>query len=219
LTARWVDLLLVTYPIPDRLLEPRLPPGCSLDRYQGAALGSLVAFDFVDTKVGGIAWPGFTDFPELNLRFYVRGPDGARGVCFIREYVPSRLVAWIARGLYNEPYRAVPYRKDGAAHLLAVGGREHRIAWHSDGEPFVPEDSSLAHFLKEHQLGFGVDRRGARTTYRVEHPVWRIWPRVEPRLEVDFALLYGEEWRFLGDLEPLSVVHAEGSAIAVHPLD
>ena len=34
---------------------------------------------------------------------YVRH-DGDRGVCFIREYVPGRLVAKLARLIYNEPY-------------------------------------------------------------------------------------------------------------------
>ena len=125
LTARWVDLLLVTWQVPDALLLPHLPVGVTLDRHEGRALVSLVAFDFVDVRVWGIEWPGWTRFPELNLRFYVRA-GGRRGVCFIREYVPTRVVAAAAHVLYNEPYRRVPYRKDGAAHVLRCAGREHR---------------------------------------------------------------------------------------------
>ena len=221
LRARWQDLLLVTYAVPDALLADRLPPGMTFDRlpgYEDRALVSLVAFDFLETRVLGVPWPGFVDFPELNLRFYVRdaeGGTGKRGVCFVREYVPSSLVAGIARTLYNEPYVGADYVKDGADHVLDVGGREHRIGFERSGEPGTPPEDAVAHFLKEHEWGFGVTRGGSRLVYRVEHPVWRVWPAVEARLDVDFALLYGEEWGFLNEQAPVSTVLAEGSAIAV----
>ncbi|HTG49386.1 MAG TPA: DUF2071 domain-containing protein, partial [Gemmatimonadales bacterium] len=77
--------------MPDEALAPHLPPGLALDRWEGHAFVSLVAFDFLDTRVGGIPWPGFTAFPEVNLRFYVREGD-RRGVVFIAELVPSRMV-------------------------------------------------------------------------------------------------------------------------------
>ena len=111
-----------------------MPVGLDLDRWEGSALVSLVAFDFVDTRVWGLPWPGFVGFPELNLRFHVR--DGQRrGVCFVREYVPSRLVSWLARTLYNEPYHGVRYRKEVGAHVLTVGHRDHCITWTCSGAP------------------------------------------------------------------------------------
>ena len=78
-----------------------------LDRYDGSPYVSLVAFDFLETRVGGIPWPGFTSFPEINLRFYVRDGD-RRGVCFVREIVPKALISFIARALYDEPYVTAP---------------------------------------------------------------------------------------------------------------
>src|SRR5438270_9254567 len=105
LTAHWSNLCLLTYAVPPSLLAPRLPRGLELDMRDGQAFVSLVAFDFLDTRVLGIPWPGFRHFAELNLRFYVhRGAE--RGVVFVREFVPQLLVAWIARLLYNEPYQA-----------------------------------------------------------------------------------------------------------------
>lgn len=214
LTARWVDLLLVTWRVPDELLLPHVPAGAELDRHEGSALVSLVAFDFEDIRVGGIAWPGWTRFPELNLRCYVRAGT-RRGVCFIREYVPSRVVAAVARLLYNEPYYRVPYRKDGSAHVLRRAGQAHRVAWERSGTLYVPAADSLEHFLKEHDLGVGRQRDGRILAYRVEHPVWRVWPDVRATLDVDFAALYGDAWRFLGDAVPLSTVAAEGSDVRV----
>ena len=214
LTARWLDLLLITWEVPDSLLLTRLPPGLTLDRWKGSALASLVAFDFAETRVLGVRWPGLVRFPELNLRFYVRQGE-QRGVCFIREYVPNPLLAGAARLLYNEPYRAVPYLREGQAHVLEVANRQQRIDWDVSGDLFVPPVDTPAHFLKEHSRGYGRSRTGALLSYRVEHPVWRVWPRVTPRLDVDTGKLYGPEWAFLANRAPFEVTAAEGSAVAV----
>ena len=167
LTATWSNLFLSTYAVPPTLLEPRLPPGLSLDLRDGQAFVSLVAFEFLDTRVGGIAWPGYRDFAELNLRFYVRSGN-ERGVVFVREFVPQRLVAWLARSLYNEPYRAAPFtatRSDGAdthamTYELAWAGRAHTISVTADASPFRPAEDSAEHFFKEHRWGFGTTRAG-----------------------------------------------------------
>jgi hypothetical protein len=53
------------------------------------------------------------DFDEVNLRFYVHrntGNEIRRGVVFIREVVPKRAIAAIARGAYNENYIALSMR-------------------------------------------------------------------------------------------------------------
>src|SRR5437773_7057925 len=156
LTARWSNLAIVTWEVPPALLEPHLPAGLELDRRGGAAFVSLVAFDFLDTRVLGVPWPGFRNFPELNLRFYVR--HGAeRGVMFVREIVPSRLVAWLARGLYNEPYVAAPLRSTvwdepdrlRIEHRLYWAGRWHSIVATGAKPAFRPEEASTEHFFKE----------------------------------------------------------------------
>src|ERR1700759_5170164 len=107
LTAQWRHLCLITYAVDPARLLPYLPPGLELDTVDGEAFVSLVAFDFLDTRVLGIPWPGYRNFPEVNLRFYVRRGE-ERGVVFVRELVPARLIAWLARWLYNEPYAAIP---------------------------------------------------------------------------------------------------------------
>ncbi len=218
MTARWADLLLLTWAVPDALLLPHLPSGVELDRHDGRALASVVAFDFEDIRLFGVRWPGWTRFPELNLRFYVRAGE-RRGVVFIREDVPSRVVEAVARLLYNEPYRRVPYRKDGRGHVLTAGGREHRIGWEPTGVPVVPPVDSFAHALKERECGVGRLRDGRTRLYRVEHPVWRVWPDVRVTLDVDFAALYGQPWAFMNTAPPLATIAAEGSAVRVFPLE
>ena len=51
LTARWQNLFLATYPVPPAWLEPRLPSGLTLDLRNGDAFVSVVAFEFLETRV------------------------------------------------------------------------------------------------------------------------------------------------------------------------
>jgi uncharacterized protein YqjF (DUF2071 family) len=225
LTAKWHNLFLATYQVPAALLEKRLPPGLSLDRRDDdGPFVSLVAFQFLGTRVLGIGWPGYRDFGELNLRFYVRQGE-ERGVVFVREFVPQRLVAWMARLLYNEPYLAAPISADvteapdeiRAHYCLRFGGRDNHI--HVTGaRPAVrPDPESLEHFFKEHRWGFGRTRSGQGIRYEVAHPTWDVYPVREHRLDFDFAAVYGPEWGFLGQAVPYSTVLAAGSDIAVYP--
>lgn len=224
LTAEWRNLFLATYAVPPALLQPRLPPGLELDTRDGYAFVSVVAFEFLDTRVLGVPWPGYRDFAELNLRFYVhRGAE--RGVVFVREFVPQRLVAWIARTVYNEPYLAAPLsteRRDGPDRLtmtyrLRFAGREHVLEVTGGKPAFRPAETSDEHFFKEHHWGFGRTRRGAGLRYRVEHPVWDVYRVQGHRIDLDWAAVYGPEWEFLGKAAPVSTVFAVGSAVNVYP--
>src|SRR5579875_2320892 len=115
LTAEWRKLIMAQRAVKPKLLMPYLPRGVELDLYhppQGEArcYVSLVGFLFDRVRVKGIAIPWHTRFEEINLRFYVkrREPDGSvrRGVVFVREFVPRRAIAWVAKGIYEEPYAA-----------------------------------------------------------------------------------------------------------------
>jgi uncharacterized protein YqjF (DUF2071 family) len=222
LTARWTNLILATYAVPQELLRPRLPPGLDLDLREGQAFISLVAFDFHDTRVLGVPWPGYRNFPEINLRFYVRHGD-ERGVVFIRELVPKRLVAWLARLLYNEPYLAAPMtsvvREDAASltveHRLTFGGRAHTLTATGRKPAIRPDAASVEHFFKEHRWGFNTARDGRTVRYEVRHPVWDVYPVSRCQVDFDWAAVYGAEWAFLGDAEPYSTVLAAGSAVSV----
>lgn len=224
LRAEWRRLCLLTYAVEPARLEPFLPPGLELDLRDGQAFVSLVAFDFLRTRVFGVPWPGYRDFPEINLRFYVRQGE-RRGVAFLREYVPRRLIAWMARLLYNEPYRYAPMqsstrRDEGGLeihHSLRVGGREHTLRVRAESEPCADDPSSEAHFFKEHSWGYGTSRRGGLITYEVRHPVWETYAVRDFDLAWDWGLVYGDAWADLGEREPVSILLAEGSAVAVSP--
>lgn len=224
LTAEWRNLFLATYAVPPSLLKPSLPPGLELDTRNGDAFVSLVAFQFVNTRVLGVAWPGYRHFPELNLRFYVRH-DGERGVVFVREIVPLHLVAWLARAIYHEPYRVAPLTSHcqenedtrTMGYRLTWAGGEQVLRVTGRKPAFVPDAASVEHFFKEHHWGYGRTRRGQALRYEVAHPTWEVFPVQEYHIDFDWATVYGPQWDFLSKAEPMSVVFAVGSAVAVYP--
>ena len=225
LTARWRDLCILSYAVDDGLLRDRLAPGLELDRLRGRAFVSLVAFDFVETRVRGVAWPGLRAFPEINLRFYVRRGE-KRGVMFVREYVPSVLVSAVARLRYNEPYRAASMRSvvTGAGdtvraeHTITAGGRAHTIRVEAVAHARTPGEDSDEHWFKEHRWGYGVSRRGRLLEYEVIHPVWEVRDVRRVEVDVDWEALYGPGWGALGGRAPDSAVMAVGSGVEVHPV-
>jgi uncharacterized protein len=240
LTAQWRDLVLVTYRVGADLVAPRLPAGLEPDRLPGDAADvaylSLVAFRFVDTRVLGIPVPLHRDFPEVNLRVYARTTDppgtpeaGRRGVFFIAEIVPRAMISTIANLVYHEHYRTMPLTveardtDDGHRELhcaIEDGDRTHTLRARGRRPPIETATDGLEHFFKEHEWGFSTDGEGQRVTYRVAHPVWRVFPLSPSHLELSwrFGELYGDPWQALDDLEPFHVAFAEGSEIAVYPL-
>lgn len=225
LTAHWRHLINITYAVDPVLLLPHLPPGLELDKRNGRAFASLVAFDFLKTRLRGIPVPFHTNFPEINLRFYVRKGE-ERGVVFIKELVPRYCIAMVANRVYNEPYEVARMRSRSqihaqqlqVEHVFRYKGRRHRLAVRAKVATMVPEEDSVEHFFKEHSWGFGRTHKGDLLRYRVEHPVWAIHPLTGPaEVEVDFGQLYGKEWNFLNHATPYSSLLAEGSAVRVYP--
>src|SRR5260221_8749845 len=135
LSAEWRDLVMLNYAVEPRLLNRYVPPGTSLDSFDGKTYVSLVGFRFCSTKIlGRIPVPFHTDFDEVNLRFYVRRKDWGgdrRGVVFIAEVVPKRAIAATARLLYGENYRCLPMR-----HNLKVEGLNNAFEyqWRAEGQ-------------------------------------------------------------------------------------
>ena len=224
LTARWSNLILLTYPVPEGLVRQWLPRDVEPDLVEGHAQVSLIAFDFLDTRVRGRRIPGFVDFPEINFRTYVRQGD-RRGVVVLRELVPSPLAAAVGRLRFNEPFRSAPMESRTASlgDELVV---EHRWRW-KEGRHFVrvtadqsfdpaPSDGPVQDLLGR-RWAFGQTRHGEPMVVRVEHPPWALRRVRTVDFEVDFGALYGPEWADLNQRQPASTHLAVGSAVSIFP--
>jgi uncharacterized protein len=227
LTTRWTNLVLANYRVPPRLLLPHLPPGSELDTPDDAPdlhLLSLVAFHFAETRVYGVPLPTAQGFPELNLRFYVRKGD-QRATVFLREYVPVPLVTLGARLLYHQPYflatiaHQVRVEPDTISVYTRFKHRQHsgELAVQARNAPYTPAPDSHEHFLKEHYWGFDRTPDGNSFRYRVDHPVWRVFPVESARVTINPGVLLGGEWETLDWQRSLhSVLFAEGSEATIY---
>ncbi len=227
LTAQWRDLLMLNYAVDPALLAPHVPAGTTLDLWKGEALVSVVGFRFVDTRVLGVPLPGHRDFEEVNLRFYVRreAAEGVRrAVVFLRELVPRRAIAWVARAWYNEPYRALPMRHSvterASERSVRYEWREGRawtgVAARTVGESSPLEPGSEAEFITEHYWGYTRQRDRGTVEYEVAHPRWRVWPALDAALSGDIAATYGEVFAPALASRPRSAFVADGSPITVY---
>lgn len=227
LTAEWRHLAMLNYPVERELLDPHVPPGTVLDTYQGKAYVSLVAFLFLNTRVFGVPVPLHTDFEELNLRFYVRrfsGEEWRRGVVFIKEIVPRRAIAAVARLLYNENYCALPMshqvqlRDPGIEvdYRWQHGDKWNTLRASAERAPILPQPGSLEEFITEHYWGYVVQKDGACLEYQVEHPRWRVWRTSHAVLDCDVAGLYDPKYAPFMSVPPASAFIADGSPVTVY---
>lgn len=231
LTARWESLVLLNYDCPSELLEPLVPRGTELDPWQDSHVISLVGFRFLNTRLRGVAIPWHRSFEEVNLRFYVRtsGPDGSnrRAVVFVRELVPRRAIAAVARLFYNEPYSAVPMSHDVALDPEHGGFASyswvHRSHTHSmRAECSGPADdlapNSEAEFITEHYWGYTPQRNGSTLEYEVQHPPWRVWTADQASYHPPASTaLYGPDFSAVLMGTPRSAFVAVGSDVSVLP--
>ncbi len=225
LTAEWRHLAMLNFAVDPRLLEPLVPVGTELDFHHVQTFVSVVGFMFLKTRVLGLPIPRHRNFEEVNLRFYVRRqtPEGwRRGVCFVRELVPRRAIAFVARVFYGEPHLALPMRHSIAEDLHEIsaeyrwkraGGWE-TLALSAANELRDSAPDSHEEFITEHYWGYTKRARGT-SEYQVEHPCWRFRSGTKWNFDADVASLYGAQFVETLSVEPFSAFIAEGSAVTV----
>ncbi len=229
LTARWESLVLLNFECPREVLEPLVPEGTELDTWRDVDLVSLVGFRFVDTRLRGVGVPCHRTFEEVNLRFYVRRrhTDGSlrRAVVFIKELVPRRAIAVVARLIYNEPYsrvamgHEVSLDKDSggsAAYSWVHRGLEYGLRARVTGPAAPPVPGSEAEFITEHFWGYTKQRGGGTSEYRVDHPSWLVWDAAASSYESPpTETLFGPRLSEVLRAEPTSTFIAVGSEVSV----
>jgi len=227
LTAEWKKLIMANYPVDPSALRPLLPVRTELDYWAGDAYVSLVGFQFREVKVRGMKIPFHTNFPEVNLRFYIRYKEGTewrRGVVFIREIVPLPAVSLVANTLFRERYISLPMRHEDVfdSESLKVRyqwkykGRWNHLAVVASGRSEALRSGSQEEFITEHFWGYAHAGADRTSEYQVAHPSWEVYPVREWGIDCDFGKLYGSAFAGLVGREPQSVFLAEGSEIEVY---
>ncbi len=225
LTAEWRKLAMANYSVAPQILKKYLPEKTVLDTWNETCYVSLVGFMFLNTKVKGIPVPFHQNFEEVNLRFYVKHNDNGewkRGVVFIKEIVPRAMLSFVANTLFGEHYITLPmqhrWEETHESRLVEYQwGKNLRHSFNviAQRQPQEIETDSEVEFITEHYWGYTQLKEGRTSEYRVEHPRWKIYEVKNHTVKVDFGKLYGEDFAFLNEQQPLSVFLAEGSEIIV----
>lgn len=226
LSARWENLIMANYAVNPEILNRYLPNGVELDFYHDKTYVSLVGFMFKETSLFNIPIPFLGTFEEINLRFYVKRVEGdsiKRGVVFINETVPYKLVAWMANKLYKEHYIAIPTKNNIDINNLSKSIRYqwkmdnlwNHIAVNTAKESTQMLPGSIEEFIFEHYYGYTKIHHQLSQEYKVNHPRWLVNNVMEYDIHCDFKAMYGNDFVFLNDQQPDSVIFAEGSPVTV----
>ena len=222
LAARWSHIILLTFEAPEDLIRRSIPSGAEPDRWNGRTHVSLVALQMLDIRIKGWRIPGFTAHPQVNFRTYVR-VAGEPGVWFIRQLVPSRLIAAVGRLRYGEPFWPAPIRSR-VVNLPSEVRAEYGVGpaalgWHVSvtgaRAELVPPPASSEHYFLERGFACRARSDAGLSVFRVGHPAWAVRHILAVDYRLDFGSLYGAEWEFLNRAQPVSVVFSVGSEVAV----
>lgn len=226
LDAQWRKLLMANYEVSPEILQKYLPYKTELDTWNNRCYVSLVGFLFVETKVLGIKFPFHTNFEEVNLRFYVRYNDNGiwkRGVVFIKEIVPKFMITLVANTVYKENYATHACKHEiteSNSELFVKYSWKSRSGWNhlqatADNQAQAILPDSEEEFITEHYWGYARYSDKKTNEYEVTHPRWNVYPVKDYQIQCNFSELYGQDFAFLKDTIPASVLLAEGSEIAV----
>jgi hypothetical protein len=176
----WANLAFLHWPVPADALRAKLPHGLELDTHDGTAWLGIVPFEMRDVHPGGMpAVPTTRDFPEVNVRTYVRH-NGRPGVWFASLDAASLLAVIGARMTTGLPYfHARMSSRADAAGVTYVSDRRaaraprasFRSRYAPVGDVFRSEPGSLEHFLTERYSIF-LERASKLVRLDVEHVPW-----------------------------------------------
>ena len=226
LSAEWRKLIMANYEIDQGVLRKYLPAKTELDVWDNKCYISLVGFMFLNTRLRGIQIPFHSNFPEVNLRLYVRyksGNDWKRGVVFINEFVPKFAISFVANNLFKEKYITYPMKhKWEFGDKLTVGyywkknNKWNRIEATASANSCELEQGSKEEFITEHYWGYSSINKNKTGEYQVDHPRWCIYPVEQYSIDCDFDSLYGNDFAYLNHSRPASIFLAEGSPVTIY---
>jgi uncharacterized protein YqjF (DUF2071 family) len=209
---RWSDLAFLHWPIEPDVLRPRIPPGLELDTFAGTAWLGIVPFRMEATRVRFTpALPGASEFPELNVRTYVRA-GGRAGVWFFSLDAASPVAVRGARTLFNLPYFDADMSASTSGCSTSYRSRRtHRGAppaefaarYEPIGQVSRPEPGTLDHFLTERYCLFNRDRSGNLGFIDVHHLPW---PLQQAAVTIERNTMAAAAGVTLPDVPPLAHV-------------
>ena len=104
LIHEWSELSLAHWRYPTAEVQRLLPAGVTVDTFDDSAWVGLVPFHCTIRPHGLPRAPWLSSFPEINVRTYVRGPNGEPAVWFVTLDAARLGAVLIARAMYGLEY-------------------------------------------------------------------------------------------------------------------
>jgi uncharacterized protein YqjF (DUF2071 family) len=182
MTQTWHDLLFAHWPIDAGALREHVPSEFDLDLFDGTAWLAIVPFHMTNVAPRGVpSLPWISEFPELNVRTYVRVSERP-GIYFFSLDAGSTLAVQAAKSLLNLPYySAAMHVAPNAGSIEYDSRREHgstaaslSARYRPVGAPFKAISGSLEYFLTERYCLYNLDHRDRPYRLDIHHPPWSL---------------------------------------------
>jgi uncharacterized protein YqjF (DUF2071 family) len=122
----WRNLTFLHWRYPPGVIARLLPSSLELDTLDGAAWIGLTPFLLTGLRPPLLpSLPWISRFPETNVRTYVRGPDGERGIWFFSLEAARFAAVAGARLLYGLPYRWAQMTVSAKPDLVEYASRRY----------------------------------------------------------------------------------------------
>ncbi len=186
----WQRAVFLHWPADYDELRKFVHPELEIDLFEGQPWVSMVAFDMVRVRPRNlIPFPPLSNFPELNVRTYLRSGDKT-GVYFLSLEAGKRGSAWFSNKVSGLPYRfSRMSRDDRSYHSRNTPQNEHFSIEYTPGAIRAPKQP-LDTWLTERYAVF-QDSRGQLVEYEVHHEEWPIREIAISRLEYDYPRYRG----------------------------
>lgn len=180
----WRDLLFAHWPLPAEAIRPLVPAPLALEEHGGSAWLCVTPFRITGLRARWLpAIPGVSEFPEMNLRTYVRH-GGRPGIFFLSLDADSRLAVLAARVGFRLPYRRAEMRVTSSDGWLEYDSRrvddpvpaDFSARYHPTGPAFTAAPDTLEHFLTERYAFYTVLRDGTVLRGDIHHVPWPLQP-------------------------------------------
>ena len=174
----WYDLAFLHFRAEAKELREYIPNSLEIEQYDGTAWISIVPFRMFDVMRGNLPslYP-LRNFPELNLRTYVR--EGERsGVWFFSLDADCFPIVAGGRLLYNLPYfySSMKHSRSKGVHDFMCCRRFTDVKFSAQfrpiGEEFYADAGSFEHWVTERYCLYSSNRRGVISSVDVHHKQW-----------------------------------------------
>ncbi|MCA9068806.1 MAG: DUF2071 domain-containing protein [Planctomycetaceae bacterium] len=221
----WQRLLFLHWRVDPEEIQAKLPPGLTVDTFDGSAWVAIVPFEMAKIRpTWAPAVPWLSWFLELNLRTYAYDENGVPGVWFLSLSANRKIAVDLAKWWFHLPYHWSSMKTwedhEGFTHYQCrrFSDPEKRgceFRYRPTGEVFSASPGTLEFFLAERYILFADVGNGSIATGQVHHPPY---PLQIAEVEKWDARVFEIDGLTLPSEPPASVLYSPGVDVEVFSL-